>query len=97
MADVCAHLDQIRVTSATADGCQDCLAIGDTWEHLRLCVVCGRVGCCDDSKNRHASRHYQDSGHPLMRSYEPGEDWWWCFVDEVGFEVKDAEPARAGR
>jgi hypothetical protein len=97
MADVCAHLDQVRVTSASADGCQECLDVGDTWDHLRLCVVCGRVACCDDSKNQHATKHYQASGHQLMRSYEPGEDWWWCFVDEVAFEVKDAPPARAGR
>ena len=96
MADVCSHLDQVHVTSAGVAGCQDCLAVGDTWEHLRLCVVCGRVGCCDDSKNQHATRHYQASGHPLIRSYEPGEDWWWCYQDQVAFEVEDAGPARTG-
>jgi uncharacterized UBP type Zn finger protein len=96
MADTCSHLDQIRVISASAAGCQDCLAVGDTWVELRLCVGCGRVGCCDNSKNTHATRHYQASGHPLMRSYEPGEDWWWCYVDELAFEVEGAEPARAG-
>jgi hypothetical protein len=96
MADVCTHLDQIRVTSASAAGCQDCLAVGDTWVELRLCVGCGRVGCCDNSKNQHATRHFQASGHPLMRSYEPGEDWWWCYLDELAFEVEGAGPARAG-
>ena len=96
MADVCTHLDQIRVTSASAVGCQDCLAVGDTWVELRLCVGCGRVGCCDNSKNQHATRHFQASGHPLMRSYEPGEDWWWCYLDELAFEVEGAGPARAG-
>ena len=95
MADTCSHLDQIHVTSASAASCEDCLAVGDTWVHLRLCVVCGRVGCCDDSKNQHATRHYQASGHPLIRSYEPGEDWWWCYVDGLAFEVVDAQPARA--
>jgi uncharacterized UBP type Zn finger protein len=96
MADVCTHLDQIRVTSASTAGCQDCLAVGDTWVELRLCVGCGRVGCCDNSKNQHATRHFQASGHPLMRSYEPGEDWWWCYLDELAFEVEGAGPARAG-
>jgi uncharacterized UBP type Zn finger protein len=96
MADTCSHLDQIRVTSVSAAGCEDCLAVGDTWVHLRLCVSCGRVGCCDDSKNQHATRHYHASGHPLIRSYEPGEDWWWCYLDELAFEVEGAPPARAG-
>jgi uncharacterized UBP type Zn finger protein len=96
MADTCSHLDQIHVTSSSATGCEDCLAVGDTWVHLRLCVVCGRVGCCDDSKNQHASRHYQAGGHPLIRSYELGEDWWWCYADELAFEVANAKPARAG-
>jgi hypothetical protein len=96
MADVCGHLDQIHVTTSSATGCQDCLAIDATWVHLRLCVVCGRVGCCDDSPNRHATGHHRASGHPLIRSYEPDEDWWWCYVDEVAFEVEGAAPARAG-
>ena len=89
MADTCSHLDQIHVTSASADGCQECLAVGDTWVHLRLCGVCGRVGCCDDSEKLPAS------GHPLIRSDEPDEDWWWCYVDELAFEVEGAGPARA--
>jgi uncharacterized UBP type Zn finger protein len=95
MADTCTHLDQIQVTSSTAAGCQECLASGDTWVHLRLCTVCGHVGCCDQSRNQHASRHFRGGGHPVMRSYEPGEDWWWCYVDELAFELEDAGPARA--
>jgi uncharacterized UBP type Zn finger protein len=84
------------VTSSSATGCEDCLAVGDTWVHLRLCTGCGRVGCCDNSKNQHATKHYQAAGHPIIRSYELDEDWWWCYVDELGFEVADATPARAG-
>jgi uncharacterized UBP type Zn finger protein len=96
MADACGHLDQIHVPSTVAPGCEDCLATGDTWVHLRLCVVCGRVGCCDDSPNHHATRHYRATGHPLIRSYEPDEDWWWCYVDQLGFVLENAGPARAG-
>jgi uncharacterized UBP type Zn finger protein len=95
MADTCTHLDQIRVLSVNQPGCQECLASGGTWMHLRLCVECGQVGCCDNSPNQHATRHFQATGHPIMRSYEPGEDWWWCYVDELAFELKDVEPARA--
>jgi uncharacterized UBP type Zn finger protein len=96
MADECTHLDQIRISSSNQPGCQECLAIGGTWVHLRLCVECGQVGCCDNSPNRHATRHYQATGHPIIRSYEPGEDWWWCYADELTFELEGAEPARAG-
>ncbi len=84
----CIHLDQIHeVSPRTPGGCEECLAIGDTWIHLRLCMVCGHVGCCDDSKNRHATRHFQAVGHPIVRSFEPGEDWGWCYIDE---EILDA-------
>jgi hypothetical protein len=95
MADSCTHLDQIHVTSSQAAGCQECLAVGDTWVNLRLCTVCGHVGCCDDSPNHHATRHFEAEGHPLIRSYEPGEDWWWCYPDQLAFEVDGAGPARA--
>ena len=84
MADVCTHLDQIAddVTPGSS-GCQECLAAGDSWVHLRLCLTCGHVGCCDSSKNRHATRHFRDNEHPVITSFEPGEDWGWCYVDEV--------------
>jgi hypothetical protein len=82
----CSHLDQIKDVSPSADGCEECLAIGGWWVHLRLCLTCGRVGCCDSSPNRHASRHARTAGHPIVRSLEPGEGWTWCFVDEVILE-----------
>lgn len=79
----CAHLGEIRPVVPSAEGCEDCLRIGSGWVHLRLCVSCGHVGCCDDSPNRHARAHYGRSGHPLVRSFEPNETWGWCFADEV--------------
>ncbi|HVP15345.1 MAG TPA: UBP-type zinc finger domain-containing protein [Terriglobales bacterium] len=84
MARRCTHTEQIRdVTPRTPEGCEDCLASGSEWVHLRLCLTCGHVGCCDSSPNRHARRHAQATGHAIVRSFEPGEDWRWCFVDEV--------------
>lgn len=80
----CTHLDMIRdVTPRTPEGCEECMRMGDTWVHLRVCLTCGQVGCCDDSKNKHASRHARAAGHPIMQSLEPGEDWRWCVVDET--------------
>ncbi|HLF28402.1 MAG TPA: UBP-type zinc finger domain-containing protein [Anaerolineae bacterium] len=79
----CTHRDQIRDVSPNTDGCAECLKIGDTWVHLRLCLTCGKVGCCDDSKNKHATRHFHEAGHPIIRSLEPGEDWRWCFIDKT--------------
>src|SRR5579862_8467131 len=85
----CDHTDQITIYELpeAVDGCEDCLAMGGKWLHLRICLVCGRVGCCDDSPNRHASRHAQATGHPLIRSLEEGEDWCWCFIDSVGLLI----------
>lgn len=77
----CPHLSAVRAVSPTSDGCEQCLAVGDSWVHLRTCMTCGQVGCCDSSKNRHAHRHADTAGHPIARSAEPGEDWAWCFVD----------------
>jgi uncharacterized UBP type Zn finger protein len=85
---VCEHLDQITIDPpASVAGCEDCLAIGDQWLHLRICMSCGHVGCCDSSPNQHASRHAASSGHPIVRSMEPGERWLWCYRDEVAFEL----------
>jgi len=78
----CPHSDQVRVVEPNSDGCRRCLEIGDTWVHLRMCLMCGEVGCCDSSKNKHARKHAGESGHPIARSREPGEDWWWCFIDD---------------
>ena len=79
----CRHLDQIRDVVPSAPGCEECLRIGSGWVHLRLCMTCGHVGCCDSSPNRHASKHARAAGHPIVRSMEPGETWLWCYVDEV--------------
>ncbi len=87
MAAACTHLDQItEVDPQTPTGCGECMKIGGTWLHLRLCLSCGEVNCCDSSPNRHATAHFHESGHPLMQSFQPGEDWVWCFVDEVTLE-----------
>jgi uncharacterized UBP type Zn finger protein len=83
--DDCGHLSTIQDVVPSADGCEDCLKIGDVWVHLRLCLKCGHVGCCDDSKNKHATRHHHETGHPIIASYEEGEDWLWCYIDQVGF------------
>ncbi|MBV9277214.1 MAG: UBP-type zinc finger domain-containing protein [Candidatus Eremiobacteraeota bacterium] len=78
----CEHLAQIKDVSPSADGCEECLLTGDSWVHLRECLICGHVGCCDSSKNRHAGKHFRDTQHPIMRSFQPGEDWRWCYIDE---------------
>ena len=82
----CTHLDQINDVTPSAKGCEDCLKIGDTWVHLRLCMTCGHVGCCDSSKNKHATKHFHATRHPIIKSFQPGEDWGWCYVDEVMFD-----------
>ena len=83
----CTHLDQVEYLAppGAVAGCEECLKTGDRWVHLRLCQTCGKVGCCDSSPNQHASKHARASGHPIVRSIEPGEDWSWCYVDEVMF------------
>src|SRR6266446_7021197 len=83
----CAHLNSVKTAAPNTDGCEECLAAGDSWVHLRLCRACGHVGCCDNSKNRHATKHFKKTGHPIMTSLEPGEGWSWCFVDELGMEL----------
>jgi hypothetical protein len=83
----CTHLDQIEVLELPEPiaGCAECLAVGSSWVHLRMCQTCGEIGCCDSSPNRHASRHARATGHAIARSAEPGEEWSWCYVDEVAF------------
>lgn len=94
MAKECSHLDQIQRVTASADGCEDCLKIGGRWVHLRICLICGHVGCCDASPNRHATKHVQQTGHAIIQSYEPDETWGYCYVDEVklGFSEKLYDP-----
>ena len=82
----CTHIEQIQDVAPSANGCQDCLKIGDSWVHLRQCLICGHVGCCDSSKNRHATRHFHTSGHPLVKSFELGEQWGYCYVDQAFIE-----------
>jgi uncharacterized UBP type Zn finger protein len=79
----CSHVAQIQSVTPSADGCEDCLRTGDWWVHLRLCLTCGHVGCCDSSPNRHATAHAHDASHPIVQSFEPGENWRWCYVDRV--------------
>lgn len=89
----CTHLDQVQITQLpeSVEGCEDCLAAGDLWLHLRICLECGKVGCCDDSPNRHASGHAVSSGHPLIRSLEPGETWSWCYLDELALVIPNVQ------
>ncbi len=89
MSTICSHTGSIKLTELpdVIEGCADCLAIGGTWVHLRMCQSCGRIGCCDSSPHRHASAHARSSAHPIARSAEPGEDWSWCYVDNVAFVV----------
>ncbi|HSJ17803.1 MAG TPA: UBP-type zinc finger domain-containing protein [Solirubrobacterales bacterium] len=92
----CSHLDQIRVAVPDeAPGCEDCLRTGDRWVHLRVCRICGHVGCCDSSRNKHASAHAAETGHPIITSLEPGEDWSWCFLDQLVLEIDAGDTGSA--
>ena len=82
----CHHLQVSPRVKPRAQGCEECLKMGDTWVHLRACLECGHVGCCDSSKNKHATKHFHATKHPLMQSIQPGEDWIWCYVDQAVFE-----------
>jgi len=83
MARNCTHRDQIHKVKPNTRGCEECLKMGDSWVHLRMCLTCGHVGCCDSSKNKHATKHFHSTKHAIMQSIEPGEDWRWCYVDEM--------------
>jgi hypothetical protein len=83
----CTHVETIRDVAPSGSGCVECLGTGGHWLHLRMCQTCGHVGCCDSSPGRHATAHFRTKGHALVRSYEPGEDWYWCYVDDVAFEL----------
>ena len=87
----CTHVDTITVTELPecVVGCKDSLRAGDLWLHLRICLECGHVGCCDDSPNRHATAHYHSNGHPLIHSLQPGEEWSWCYEDEVAMRIPE--------
>jgi uncharacterized UBP type Zn finger protein len=79
----CSHVDQIQEVTPSAQGCEECLQSGGRWVHLRICLICGHVGCCDSSPNRHATQHFHATQHPIMGSFEKGEDWRWCYVDQT--------------
>ena len=79
----CTHTNQINHVTPSADGCEECLKIGDSWVHLRMCLICGHVGCCDSSKNQHARKHYENKEHPIVESFEPNENWRWCYADKT--------------
>jgi hypothetical protein len=83
MPRACAHLNLVHSVTPSSNGCEDCLKIGDSWVHLRLCMICGHVGCCDDSKNKHATKHYHATHDPLIKSFEPGEEWGWCYPEQL--------------
>jgi uncharacterized UBP type Zn finger protein len=85
----CSHLDSIERVELPAEiaGCEECLAQGMQWVHLRMCQSCGHIGCCDNSEGKHATAHHEQTGHPIIRSAEPGEDWSWCYVDEIAFRL----------
>ncbi len=90
MSKTCTHLDLIKVTQPTRHVCDDCVKTGDRWVHLRMCLICGHHACCDDSPNRHMTKHFHATKHPLMRSIEPGESWVWCYLDKmVPAELKE--------
>jgi hypothetical protein len=94
MPKTCTHLDTVHDVEPSSTGCEECLEIGSHWLHLRMCQECGHVGCCDSSPNKHATAHYRaHPDHPIVRSYEPGEDWWWCFPEELFFMVAGAPRA----
>ena len=79
----CTHVAAIRDVEPSGPGCKECLESDGWWVHLRLCLSCGHVGCCDSSPNRHSRRHFQETSHPIVESFEPGEDWRWCFIDDA--------------
>ena len=85
----CEHIQTVRDVPDKRRVCEDCIKTGDSWVHLRVCLGCGHVGCCDSSKNKHATKHFRATKHPIVRSMEPGEEWGWCYVDEVMFDFTD--------
>jgi uncharacterized UBP type Zn finger protein len=93
MSVACQHLGSIVYQDPGDEGCHECLEAGGWWVHLRMCQSCGHVGCCDSSPGRHATAHSRHQQHPLVRSFEPGEDWFYCYPEDLAFELADAPPA----
>lgn len=86
MNNECIHINSLPDVIPSADGCEECLKTGDTWVHLRLCLTCGHVGCCDESKNKHATKHFRKTNHPVIQSFQPGESWMYCYIDDLFIE-----------
>lgn len=93
MTTACAHADPAVDVRPNAEGCEECLRAGGTWRFLRVCLECGHIGCCNDSPGKHATTHFESSGHPVVRSFEPGQNWYWCYVDEQQYEIEGSPPA----
>ena len=89
MADTCTHLDHIHDVTPSGNGCVECLRDGTRWVHLRRCMECGHIGCCDNSPMKHATAHFHETEHPIVQSFEPREDWLWCYIDDFGFEIDE--------
>jgi hypothetical protein len=96
MPKPCTHLDTIRDVTPSAPGCEECLKTGDWWVHLRVCRTCGHVGCCDESPNKHATKHFHATNHPIIEGYDPPEHWGWCFVDEDFFDLSERPTLQPG-
>ena len=94
MTKQCTHLNHVHSVTPSAEGCEECLKTRDRWVHLRLCLTCGHVGCCDSSKNTHATKHFHTTHHPIIQSFEPGEQWRWCYPDELFMEGALESPTR---
>jgi uncharacterized UBP type Zn finger protein len=87
MDEICEHVKDLHDVTPNGNGCEECLKMGASWVHLRLCETCGHVGCCDDSRNKHATKHFHKTGHPVIKSFEPGEDWGYCYVDDIDYDI----------
>jgi uncharacterized UBP type Zn finger protein len=87
MDEICEHVKDLQDVTPSGNGCEECLKMGASWVHLRLCETCGHVGCCDESRNKHATKHFHKTGHPVIKSFEPGEDWGYCYVDDLDYDT----------
>ena len=96
MSEECPHALGVRKVTPSAKGCEDCLRMGATWWHLRICRTCGHVGCCDESEHKHATKHFHATGHPIIEGYDPPEGWGWCYVDEVVLDLTDQRTPQVG-
>ncbi|MGZ8755163.1 MAG: UBP-type zinc finger domain-containing protein [Acidimicrobiia bacterium] len=95
MSRACTHIRARPTARLSGVGCVECLESGGSWVHLRACMECGHIGCCDESPNTHATKHFHETGHPVIRSFEPGEAWWYCYADDAFFEFEHVGPLRS--